>query len=546
MRKLIYAIICICFLSQALYAQKELTQLEKLTATAKVWGFLKYYHPNVANGTYNWDQQLFDILPKVESVKTNTELSAVFLNWINTLGKIKPCKSCSKLSKKEYFNENFDLSWIKDNSIFSGELSNKLEYIEKNRLLKKHFYVKYGLNDEANPINEEPYEDIGFPDLEYRLLSLFRYWNFIEYFFPHKYLTDQKWSEVLLDFIEKMLDTSIIENYQLILTELVTKLDDSHVSIRFDKDIKFKYSSTVVKDIEGECVVFKLYNETIAEQEDIKLGDVIIAVDDINVKDYLEKQIKYQPASNIITKRNNVYYSLLRSDVKESLEVTIRRGDTILNRKVDLYDFYELYRHNLKNSSKWKIVNTDIGYVDMRLIDSEDVQEMMINLTNTKAIIFDLRGYPKFAFKQLSRYLISEKKDFAKIMIPDLTYPGKYLFKENDKTYNPVKNLYKGKVIILADDQSLSLSEYAVMCLQAADNSITIGSQTAAADGKNILFVYLGGYQTTMTSQGVFYPDGTQTQRVGVKIDIEVKPTIKGLQEGRDEVLEKAIEIINN
>lgn len=35
-----------------------------------------------------------------------------------------------------------------------------------------------------------------------------------------------------------------------------------------------------------------------------------------------------------------------------------------------------------------------------------------------------------------------------------------------------------------------------------------------------------------------------KTQRIGIVPDIEVKPTIKGIQEGQDEVLEKAIEMI--
>jgi len=45
---------------------------------------------------------------------------------------------------------------------------------------------------------------------------------------------------------------------------------------------------------------------------------------------------------------------------------------------------------------------------------------------------------------------------------------------------------------------------------------------------------------------GIFYPDGSPTQRVGIIPDIEVKPTVKGIMEGRDELLEKAIEVIQN
>ncbi len=43
---------------------------------------------------------------------------------------------------------------------------------------------------------------------------------------------------------------------------------------------------------------------------------------------------------------------------------------------------------------------------------------------------------------------------------------------------------------------------------------------------------------------GIYYPDGTETQRKGVKIDVVVNPTIKGIKAGRDELLEKAKEMI--
>ena len=45
---------------------------------------------------------------------------------------------------------------------------------------------------------------------------------------------------------------------------------------------------------------------------------------------------------------------------------------------------------------------------------------------------------------------------------------------------------------------------------------------------------------------GVYYPDGTKTQRVGIVPDIEVKPTISGIRNGKDELLEKAIELIHS
>lgn len=80
------------------------------------------------------------------------------------------------------------------------------------------------------------------------------------------------------------------------------------------------------------------------------------------------------------------------------------------------------------------------------------------------------------------------------------------------------------------------------MALQTANNVITIGNQTAAADGDVVVFEYIGGYKTAISGNGIMYPDNTETQRKGIKIDIEIRPTINGLRQGRDEILEKAIE----
>jgi C-terminal processing protease CtpA/Prc len=53
-----------------------------------------------------------------------------------------------------------------------------------------------------------------------------------------------------------------------------------------------------------------------------------------------------------------------------------------------------------------------------------------------------------------------------------------------------------------------------------------------------VSFEYISGV-------GIYYPDGTQTQRIGIMPDILIEPTIEGIRQGRDELLEKAIELIN-
>lgn len=76
-----HLLILILFLFQNSFS-KPISETQKLAVTCKVWGFLKYYHPNVANGNFNWDEQLFKILPKVAEAKTDTEFSNVIENGL--------------------------------------------------------------------------------------------------------------------------------------------------------------------------------------------------------------------------------------------------------------------------------------------------------------------------------------------------------------------------------------------------------------------------------------------------------------------------------
>ncbi|MBN8571593.1 MAG: peptidase S41, partial [Ignavibacteria bacterium] len=102
------------------------------------------------------------------------------------------------------------------------------------------------------------------------------------------------------------------------------------------------------------------------------------------------------------------------------------------------------------------------------------------------------------------------------------------------------------KIIIIVNEITQSSAEYHAMAWRTVPNAKVIGSTTAGADG-NVSEIYLpGGIKTMISGIGVLTPDGKETQRVGIIPDIEVKLTIKGFKEGKDELLEKAVELILN
>ena len=65
-------------------SKKQLLNLESL---CKIWGFLKYYHPKIAQGEIDWDQELFKYIPLCIDADRK-ELNNIFIQWINRIGDV--------------------------------------------------------------------------------------------------------------------------------------------------------------------------------------------------------------------------------------------------------------------------------------------------------------------------------------------------------------------------------------------------------------------------------------------------------------------------
>lgn len=82
------------------------------------------------------------------------------------------------------------------------------------------------------------------------------------------------------------------------------------------------------------------------------------------------------------------------------------------------------------------------------------------------------------------------------------------------------------------------------MAYRLSPRAKVFGSQTAGADGNVERITLPGGNKVVYTSIGVYYPDRTETQGMGIVPDVKVRPTVEGIREGRDEVLEAALEYL--
>jgi C-terminal processing protease CtpA/Prc len=555
-----------------------------LELLGKIWGFLKYYHPEVGKGKYDWDDELFQFLPEFMNVNDTRQRNESLLRWIEKYGELPVCTTCKETAADAY--QKPDFSWV-ENGNMSAVLKEKIKEIYQNRHQGTHYYIKKAYYD-GNPefINEQPYST-SFPDKNLRLLALYRYWNIIQYFFPYKYLTDKNWDEVLREYIPKFINAKTALEYQLTVLQLAGETNDTHARhflganeidlLRGTRYAPFRtneidslrgtrYAPFRVRFIENKLTVTDYFKPELKETAGLEIGDFITHINGKEIEYIIDSIKSYYPASNEAARMYYIAPDLVRSN-NHSIHIVYNSSGTIKQKELTLYERSDLNMNEISNKLSYDSIMIDkdsmfIGYITLETINETEISHIKKSFMNAKGIIIDIRNYPAtFVPFSLGNYFTSKRKPFARFTTANLNNPGEFNFSRNvsfldNNAGNPYSSnifetprsekYFQGKLVVIVNEETISQAEYTAMAFRAGDNTVIIGSQTQGADG-NVSFIPLpGGLKAGISGIGVYYPDGRETQRIGIVPDIEVKPTIQGIREGRDELLEKAIEIIKN
>ena len=391
-----------------------------------------------------------------------------------------------------------------------------------------------------------------YPDAGFRLLSLYRYWNIIQYYFPYKNLIEEDWKNVLSEFIPKFLESKDENEYTLTVLELIGRVHDTHANIwggnqTLNSHFGLRYASVELTFIESKAVVTGFYDEKLGKETGLVIGDIVSHINNRPIEQIIKERLKYAPASNYSTKLRDIATNLLRTnDIIINIEFI--RVDKKERKTLNTYSSKEIntYSKYQDKDTCFKLINKDIAYINNGLLKRKYLPKIWEEIENTKGLIIDIRNYPSdFPIYDLSSYLMPKRTPFVKFTKGSIENPGLFTFTMSLDAGKKNKNYYKGKVVILINEISQSSAEFHTMAYRVNPNSTVIGSTTAGADGNVSEFYLPGGISTMISGIGVYYPDGKETQRIGIVPDIELKPTIQGIKEGKDELLDKAIEIIN-
>ncbi len=533
-------------------------QIEHLTVLGKVWGFVKYHHPAVAAGNHNMDAELFRILPTVLNAASGTQRNAALSRWIATFGTVGVRSVKATTTQTAKIAHQPDFRWL--NRATLGEaLYAQLNAIRSAKRPDKAFYISM-INQVGNPeFRHEPgYAHMTTPDAGYRLLSLFRYWNIIQYFFPYKHLIGEDWNNVLPEFVPAFAQSDDSLSYRLTALRLIGRIHDTHANLWGDRiiDEHYKggyYAPVQTKFTGNQLVVWNNYNDSLAHRSGLRRGDIILAIDDKPVDALVEERKPYYPASNEPTRLRDIGRDMLRGHAP-TCRLTIERDGSEQTLNLTRYKYKAIQNYQWKydqgsfpKDSCYQFLRPDVGYLYLGNIKTDWLPKIFTAFKNTKGLVIDLRTYPsEFVVFSLGKYLM-QPTPFAKFAAGSVQTPG--LFTETDHVkvgQRGVNDAYKGKIVILVNEETQSQAEYTTMAFRQAPDALVIGSTTAGADGNISPFELPGGLRTMISGIGVYYPDGRETQRVGVGVDREVRPTQAGIRAGRDEVLERAIELIDS
>lgn len=513
-------------------------QIHAIVQASRIWGFAKYHHPAFASRSINADAEYFyllnDVLQAPDSMKND-----ICLKWISGLGPY------ARRDKEDDENiENFnDFNWISDSLSLGKALSDSLMRL-RDADPENNQYVK------QTPVNvsyiETQYSDIPKDDVAYRLLGVAKFWNAVDSYSPNRNLTDRPWDDVLVEYIALAFDRSI--SFSTLYSRMVSELCDTHVNSWYIPIFGGRFVPLMCQFAEDRLFVADTCSLV---PNNFEIGDEIILIDSVTPIKRLNELAPYIPHSNRSSLLRDGSYATLLTAKNEACVEYVREGKTYTTiiSSVDGSKFVSrrFSSQNTSTKPEFKKVADGIGYINISNLTCKDEQDLENFLASCDKQIINLRSYPAeydVLHKLLPTFFFSQAREAAEVLLPQAHRPGSFIRTtvSTRKTSDPDK-LYKGKVVLLVNAHSQSMSEYFTMFLQTIPGSVTIGSQTAGADG-DVTRIQLPYASFNITGAGICYPDGTNAQRNGVKIDKVVEPSAEGMIRGVDEQLQEAIDYL--
>jgi hypothetical protein len=280
----------------------------------------------------------------------------------------------------------------------------------------------------------------------------------------------------------------------------------------------------------------------------VEIGDVIVSIDGRTSADCYAEVSKWISAATEGWRRH-VARGMLVKDLptRDPARVVVRKPDG----RTATADLGRASARTAASTRARPESGTELApgivYFDINGAEAERLQAALPALAAAQAVIFDLRGYPGAAGVDLMQHLIDGAATSARWCVPNISRPDRegIEWEETGRwQLEPAEPHIGGELAFLTGSGAISYAESIMGIVEHYELGEIIGSTTAGTNGNINPFALPGGYTVSWTGMKVLKHDGSQHHGRGIAPTIPVAVTAAGLAAGRDEVLERAIEVM--
>ncbi len=362
-------------------------------------------------------------------------------------------------------------------------------------------------------------------------------WNVFQHFYPYFDVVHSDWEVILKKTLFEVQDNKDEKDFLTSLRKMTASLDDGHIRVRHPSEGNLKPLPLIFDYLEDQIVIVA------TSSDQLQKGDILMELDG---KPAGELLLSYEEimSGSPQWKKQKALREFSKDDSAKISDMKIKRDD----RELKVQVVRTLPPPQYDRPDNVSEIQEGIYYVNLCKATMEEIEKRIQEISKAKGVVFDLRGYPN-SNHPIIGYIIDTPVQSAKWLKPLIIYPDHENITGYDTTgrwkIEPMQPRIQGKIVFLTDENAISYGESVMGIIEYYNLAEIVGSQTAGANGNVNSVTTLGGFNIRWTGMKVLKHDDSQHHMVGIIPTCPMEPTIKGIREGRDELLEKAMEIIS-
>jgi C-terminal processing protease CtpA/Prc len=547
--------------------------LTNLTAFAKLYGYVRHFHPSDQAARTDWDNFAVEGVRSVETAASTDELVERLQKLFQPIAPTVQVYLSGKRSPPPTAPAGPEIIRYKHNGvgIASAVIANNIYKSEREKQpaplpdLPKPFEAELvpGITasiplvlfvDSGGTLPHAPFPDSSgvyarsAEDRGTRLAAVVIAWNVFQHFYPYFDVVKTDWPAELSKALRTAATDSGPDDFQKTLQRLVAALKDGHGRVGSARQSQNLFPPLTLDWVEGQFLVTRVQK---GKSEGVAPGDRVLKIDGKPLEQATAEQraLISGATEQWIRYRSAGALSTCNATGRMTLDLEPFSNPSATH-TVDLVcvplKFKDMETYTEPRPDTVTELEPGIIYVDLDRINVADWNAVIPRLDKAKGIIFDMRGYPGQPGIQSLAHLTkttirSAKWNVSSALMPDrLDSP----YHESGWDVPPQKPYFTARRVFLTDGRAISYAETVMGIVEHFKLADIVGGPTAGTNGNVNPFKLPGGYTIYWTGMKVLKHDGSQHHGIGILPTVPVARTRKGVAEGKDEILLRGLEVV--